>query len=284
MITSLRSTMSQQAWQAFLVGQLYAHKGEGHLDYFQINKILKEAPFFNQLENRIGHLFSDRSLLVSSLLHRSFVNEFSTAKSTLESNERLEFLGDAILGAIITSLLVERYPKLAEGELSLLRSALVNEESWGMLAKFLNLDYLVIVSRGEQQAGGYKKDSILANTFEALFGDIFLDSNYEQTKRIFCDLLAQYDRATGHQFLAASKRESANVKGKVQEYFLKEHLALPEYRFVLLENNQYQADLYVGDKLLASASDSSKKKAAKAAAEIAFLQIKKLENQEILHV
>ncbi|OFZ74682.1 MAG: hypothetical protein A2451_04055 [Bdellovibrionales bacterium RIFOXYC2_FULL_39_8] len=61
-------------------------------------------------------------------------------------------------------------------------------------------------------------------------------------------------------------------------------MALPEYRFVLLENNQYQADLYVGDKLLASASDSSKKKAAKAAAEIAFLQIKKLENQEILHV
>ncbi len=271
MITSTSNISTIEAWQAFLVGPLYALRSKVDFGYLQIHEILSQNSNYSQLEDRLNYNFKNRDLLINALLHKSFVNETKNLK--IQSNERLEFLGDALLGAITTSLIVEKYPKLTEGDLSLLRSALVNEDSWSLLGKFLKLDYCIVVSRGEQLASGYLKDSILANVLEALFGAIFLDSSYDKAQEVFCTLINHYDQINKSSFLSMNKMGVTNVKGKLQEILLSDYMTLPEYRFSLLSNNLYQADLYVGDRLVATATDVSKKKAAKLVAGIALAKI-----------
>ncbi len=126
-----------------------------------------------ELEKVIGYHFKDRSLLQTALSHSSFVNECK--EKNCVSNERLEFLGDSVLGVITASYLYETYPDVMEGELTKMRSALVCEGALCVCARTISLGEHLRLGRGEESGGGRKRDSILADAFEAVIGAIYLD-------------------------------------------------------------------------------------------------------------
>ena len=133
------------------------------------------------LEKKIGHQFKNKNLLKEALTHRSYLNENpSWGKDFLSShNERLEFLGDAVLELIVTEVLFEDYPNSAEGELTSIRSALVNYQMLADVSREIILSDYILLSRGEAKDTGKARDVILANAFESLIGAIYLDGGYE---------------------------------------------------------------------------------------------------------
>ncbi len=136
---------------------------------------------FEDLQKSLKISFKNDSLLKQAFIHRSYLNE---TKLTLESNERLEFLGDSILSFLISDYLYKTFPQLPEGSLTSLRSAVVNTKSLADCAKTLFLGKLLKLSRGEDEGGGRENISILADTFEALIGAVFLDTDLKTVKRI----------------------------------------------------------------------------------------------------
>src|SRR3989338_10722097 len=136
----------------------------------QISKILNS----DKLEKLISYAFKNKDLLKEALTHRSYLNENS--KWPLPHNERLEFLGDAVLELIITKALFEKFPKEPEGKLTTLRAALVNYQMLARLSKEINLGKFLLMSRGEAKDMGRAREVILANAMEALIGAIYFDS------------------------------------------------------------------------------------------------------------
>lgn len=129
------------------------------------------------LEQKLGYCFKNKDLLVEALCHSSFVNEQPLKE--LRNNERLEFLGDAVLNLTIGHLLMQRFPELREGELSRLRAQTVNESQLAIIARSLELGRFVLLGKGETLTNGHDKNSILANTLEALIAAVYLDSGFE---------------------------------------------------------------------------------------------------------
>lgn len=136
------------------------------------------------LEDRIGHSFADPALLRLALTHRSV----SSDDPARNDNERLEFLGDAVLQLVITDLLYESYPHLAEGQMAKVRAAVVSRDTLAEVARFLDLGEYVELAPSEEATGGREKDSILADTAEAVIGAIYLDGGLEPARRVVLDL------------------------------------------------------------------------------------------------
>jgi len=132
---------------------------------------------FEKVEKRIGLNFNDKSLLIKAFTHRSFLNE--NRGSDLEHNERLEFLGDAVLELAVTSFLYEKYPNRDEGELTSFRAALVNTITLSETSEKLGFNEFLLLSKGEAKDNGRARQYILANTFESVTGAIYLDSGYD---------------------------------------------------------------------------------------------------------
>jgi ribonuclease-3 len=135
---------------------------------------------FSQFEKAIGVSFRDKSLLKTAFTHRSYLNENRNAR--IEHNERLEFLGDAVLELAVTEYLFEKYPAKPEGELTSFRSALVNAATLSKIAAGLSMNDFLLLSRGEARDTGRARQIILANAIEALIGAIFLDQGYVGAK------------------------------------------------------------------------------------------------------
>ncbi|MDO8728702.1 MAG: ribonuclease III [bacterium] len=135
---------------------------------------------FEKFEERAGVIFRDKSLLKQAFTHRSYINE--NRGSALEHNERLEFLGDAVLELAITGYLYERMKKSDEGELTSLRSALVNADTCSRVAQTLGANEFLLLSKGESKDTGRARQYILANTLEAIIGAIYLDQGYDVAK------------------------------------------------------------------------------------------------------
>ena len=133
------------------------------------------------LEERIGYFFNDRELLRKALTHKSF----SFEKDKEENYEVLEFLGDAVIGLIVSEELIKRYPTKTEGELSQIRAYLVSEPVLSELAKTVDLGSYVFLGKGESLSGVGKKSSILCDIFQSLFGAIYLDGGFEKAGEIF---------------------------------------------------------------------------------------------------
>lgn len=131
------------------------------------------APF----EEKINYTFKNKQLLTQAFLHRSYLNEHR--ELGIENNERLEFLGDAVLELVVTEHLYRKFPKRPEGELTAFRSALVNTSTLSSVARSLGMDDYLLLSRGEAQDTGRARQYILANTLEAFVGAIYLDQGYE---------------------------------------------------------------------------------------------------------
>lgn len=131
-------------------------------------------------EEILGVTFTDKNLLTQAFIHRSFLNENPSVK--LAHNERLEFLGDAVLELVITDFLYRTYPGKTEGELTSLRSALVNTNSLSFTAQALEVNEFLLLSKGESRDTGRARGVILANTFEAIIGAIYLDQKYDAAR------------------------------------------------------------------------------------------------------
>ncbi len=135
---------------------------------------------FNDFEQKINIIFKDKDLLRQAFIHRSYLNENKNLKT--DHNERLEFLGDAILELVITDYLFHNYPDKNEGILTSYRSALVNADTCASIASDLGVNELLLLSKGESKDTGRARQYILANTLEAIIGAIYLDQGYEKSK------------------------------------------------------------------------------------------------------
>jgi len=165
-----------------------------------------------------GHVFRDASLLERALTHRS---------AAPLHNERLEFLGDAVLGAIVAEALYARWPKAAEGELTRARAELVRESSLAATARRLELGSRILLGPGEMKSGGHRRDSILADAFEAVIGAIYLDAGFDVCRATVLPLFAESIEA-----LPPPHKLGKDAKTRLQEWLQGRQLPLPTYRLL----------------------------------------------------
>jgi ribonuclease III len=177
-----------------------------------------------KLEKNIGYRFQDHNLLSRALCHSSFVNE--TADATMQDNERLEFLGDAVLNLAIGHLLMERYPDLREGDLSRMRAALVNETQLADIARRIDLGGFLKLGKGELQSNGHDKDSILADAFEALLAAVYLDGGYQ---KVFDLIGAHFSRPIES---VKTPEDQKDFKSRLQEMVQSTRHITPRYELV----------------------------------------------------
>lgn len=209
--------------------------------------------------------FKNKSLFDKAFTHRSYLNESS---AEAESNERLEFLGDSILSFIISSYIYNQYPNLKEGELTSLRSVLTNTQTLCNFAKELDLGKYLKLSRGEEATGGRSSKTILANTFEAVLGAIFLDQGLETaTEFVHSVIITKIDEVVSAQGL---KDPKSMLQEKTQEV----HKMSPVYKIVKEEGPDhakiYTTGVFLNNKLLAEGTGKSKQESEKNAAEAAL--------------
>lgn len=210
--------------------------------------------------------FNDKSLYERVFTHRSFLNESS---DILESNERLEFLGDSILSFIISSYIFRNYPDLKEGELTSLRSVLTNTHTLYKFAESLDLGQYLKLSRGEESTGGRINKTILANTFEALLAGIFMDQGIDAATKFVTEvIITQIDEVVSDQGL---KDPKSMLQEKTQEI----HKLSPQYKILRDEGpdhaKMYTAGVFLNTRLLAEGTGHSKQEAEKSAAQNALL-------------
>jgi ribonuclease-3 len=216
---------------------------------------------YADLERAVGYSFKDESLCEAAMTHKSWLNE--CADSGRRDNERLEFLGDAVLALVVSDLLMRRFPERTEGELSKTRAAVVNEAGLARVADALGLGQWIFLGRGEEQAGGRKKRSILSDALEALVGSIFVDGGFETAYRVaehlFASVLADAEAVAGRDF-----------KSRLQEISQARLRVAPTYSVVAQEgpdhDKTFQVAIFLGEKEYGRASGKSKKEAQQAAA------------------
>ena len=146
---------------------------------------------FTELQNRIGYQFQNQNLLINALTHSSYANEATSKGELAKSNERLEFLGDAVLSLIVSRYLFEEYPDLPEGDLSKIRAQTVCEKTLAAFSRQIDLGDHLLLGHGEQQNKGNERDSILADAFEALLAAIYLDGTLDAVKSFLLPFAAE---------------------------------------------------------------------------------------------
>jgi ribonuclease-3 len=183
-----------------------------------------------KLQKNIDYHFSDVALLKQALTHRS---------ANKNNNERLEFLGDSILGCVISQELYHRFPLVDEGQLSRLRSSLVRGQTLAKLAKSINLSETLLLGQGELKSGGFRRESIQADAFEAILGAIFLDSDYVTVSAV---ILKLYDELLSD---ASPDDSLKDFKTQLQELLQKKGHSLPIYELVKTKGQDHNAVFYV---------------------------------------
>ena len=225
----------------------------------------------SSLERRLGSALRDRTLWEHALTHRSYAYE----QGGLPTNERLEFLGDAVLGIIVTDQLYKEFPDRPEGDLAKMRAALVNMTVLADVAREIGLGESVKLGRGEELTGGADKASILADTLEAVFGAIYLDRGIRTAKRVILKLFlprirGQVEGGVVHDYKTALQELAAARLNTLPEYSLSESGPDHAKRFeavVLLQGSPY-----------GSGSGRSKKEAEQAAARVAVERLRSAES------
>ncbi|MBU1682825.1 ribonuclease III, partial [Patescibacteria group bacterium] len=220
-------------------------------------------------EKQIGMKFKNWHLLRNAFVHRSYLNEHKS--SELEHNERLEFLGDAVLELVVTEYLYTNYPN-PEGDLTNWRSALVKGEMLAKIARDLNLGEYLFLSHGEEKSGGRDKDYLLANTFEAVIGVIYLELGYKKAQKFITKfLLTHLDDIlkTGSHIDAKSKlQEMAQEKVGVTPAYKLQHEEGPDHSKV------FTMGAFISERMVGKGDGSSKQIAEQKAAEDALKRLK----------
>lgn len=222
------------------------------------------------LEQRLGHVFAEPDLLHRALSHRSWVAESGDE----HSNERLEFLGDAVLGWVIADLVFAEYADLAEGALTDLRKSVVNARALAEVALELDLGQHLLLGRGEDAAGGRGKVSILSDALEAVLGAVYLDGGpsaaFALVKRLFVPRLDT----------AIDTLDTLDYKSALQERLAHDGRVIPDYKVRSTgpdHDKRFFARVLVAEKLLGQGEGRSKKAAEQAAASAAFSALTSLE-------
>ena len=219
------------------------------------------------LEDRLGYRFRDQGLLRRALTHKSHTYE-ATGEAPLanQSNEQLEFLGDAVLGLAVSDVLVSQLPALSEGRLSKLKARFVNALHLCEVARELGLGEFLRLGRGEELSGGREKRALLANAMEAVIGAIYLDGGYEAARRfVLAHVTGPIEDVT-----AAEENGIKDYKGELQEYAQSAGLPQPRYRIASAEGPEhakvFRVEVRIGDNHSAAGEGSSKKLASQRAA------------------
>jgi len=217
----------------------------------------------DDLQQALGYDFRDGNLLDLALAHSSYASE----NELLASNERLEFLGDAVLQLAVTDQLHAAYPELAEGQMAKIRAAVVSEPPLAEFARQLGLGDALLLGRGENATGGRAKDSILSDAMEAVLGAVYLDGGYDSARRVVLDhwvpLIAERVRAPGER----------DYKTRLQELLAQEDHPPPQY---LLEESgpdhakEFTARVIIDGAELGRGDGTSKKRAQQGAARAAL--------------
>jgi len=220
-----------------------------------------------KIESKLGYVFHNPELLFLSFVHRSFVNEHKDVK---EHNERLEFLGDSVLGVIIAEYLYERFPALAEGQLSQIRSRLVDATSCMLFFQKLDIQECILLGKGESLNEGRGKESISADVFEALVAAIYLDGGFEQAKVFFL-------RHFTENVEEVLKQPSRNFKAELQDYSQRKYQKPPQYKVLKEEGPDHAKTFFIavslGEEQLSEGFGPSKKEAEQKAAELALQKL-----------
>lgn len=218
----------------------------------------------SKIEEKLKYIFKDKGLLALAFTHRSFINE---NKHVTQHNERLEFLGDSILGLLVADYLYRQLPTTPEGDLSYLRSRLVEAGSCVLFVTKLNVDGFLLLGRGERMNDGRGRESILADLFEAIIGAIYLDGGIEASR----DFLFNNFHEEIESILKTPLR---NWKAILQDYCQKKHQQPPEYH-ILNETGPDHSKIFLvsvslNNEVLGQGEGSSKKEAQQAAAQDAL--------------
>lgn len=222
------------------------------------------------LERRLGVRFGNRALLEAALTHRSFAYE----QGGLPTNERLEFLGDAVLGVVVTDALYREFPDLSEGDLAKMRAALVNMTVLADVAREIELGSAVYLGRGEEMTGGREKPSILSDTLEAVFGAVYLDGGMAEASRMILHLflpriLGEVEGGTVYDYKTSLQELAAARLGSLPEYRISE--SGPDHA------KRFRAVVRLAGEEYGVGEGRSKKEAEQAAARLAVERLRTLE-------
>jgi ribonuclease III len=215
-----------------------------------------------RLEDRIGHRFEDPALVDQAMAHRSWCAE----QGERTSNERLEFLGDAVLGLVVAEYAYRRHPELSDGLMSKVRASVVNTKVLAEVGRELGIAEFLRLGRGEDQSGGREKDSILADATEAVIGAVYLDGGLTEAERLVLRLLE--DRIA----VAVGEPGESDHKSRLQEQSVRLGRGVPRYEvegFGPDHARRYLATVYVAGQRLGTGEGRSKKDAEQVAAQAA---------------
>ena len=223
-------------------------------------------PDSNQLQALLGITFNEPSLLEQAVVHSSYINE--NPAFTLGHNERLEFLGDAILGYIAAEKLYQEFPDLTEGEMTKLRAALVRRDTLARMARGIRLGDFLLMGKGEEASGGRNKTPNLAGALEAVIAAVYLDRGVDIARELVLRLLdKEISKAISHGM-------SIDYKSRLQEIIQSRYQLAPVYRLVAEagpdHDKTFTVDVMVGDSILGKGTGKSKKLAEKEAARLAL--------------
>ena len=225
---------------------------------------------FGKFEEKTGIKFKDKRMLEQAFIHRSFLNENSGLE--LEHNERLEFLGDAVLELVVTNFLYKKYPDKNEGELTAYRSALVNAIIIAEVASEIGMNEFLLLSKGEAKDTGKARQYILANTFEAYVGAVYLDQGYDAASGFITKYLLPKTEEIVRKNLWRDAKSL--VQEKAQEYFS----VTPSYKVIKEtgpdHDKHFTIGIYFGSDLIAEGKGKSKQEGEQDAAKLAILKNK----------
>lgn len=223
-----------------------------------------------KLEKKLGISFNNKDLLTEALTHRSYLNEFPGWR--LPHNERLEYLGDAVLELIVSEDLFTKFPIYPEGQLTVLRAALVNYQILAKVAEGLGIEKFILMSHGERKDTGKAREVILANAMEALIGAIYLDQGFEKTQ----PFIKKWVMSNLDEVLKT--RSYKDAKSELQEMVQERHRITPNYK--MLEESGpahrriFKMGVYFSEKLIAEGEGASKQEAEIEAAKNALAKHK----------
>jgi ribonuclease III len=225
------------------------------------------------LEERLGWHFTDITLLDNALTHRSFVNE--NIAIACRDNERLEFLGDAVLELTVSDMLMRKFPDHAEGQLSKLRASVVNEQPLAELARRFRIGESMLLGKGEEASGGRMKSSLLANAFESVIAAMYIDGGFNRTAafigRLFEPLIEDGD-------ISAIYRDYKTAVQEITQIIFRE---MPRYMLISAtgpdHDKRFETGLMIGERVIATGMGRSKKEAEQQAAKTALEELRKLE-------
>lgn len=223
------------------------------------------------IEDCLNYKFNNSDLLKEALTHKSFANE----KNHGRDNERLEFLGDAVLQLAVTDILMERFPDDTEGDLSKKRAYLVGESYLAPIAKSLKIQEFLYLGKGEKNTGGQNKPRLLASALEAIIGAIYMDSDLNQSKKFIKDIFNKQLESTSCE--NCQPMNSQDFKTQLQEKVWQIYQCIPQYKLTQSEGPDHNPTFYmsvsIDGKVIANGFGKNKKEAQQMAAQKALTQI-----------